>query len=140
MVVLRQGIDRRRSVSAACGDHRKLAYEFGGRFDDHGDASESLESLGGVVHSGEILREEFMAPLGLSINALSRDLHVPVTRVSEIVNRRRGISGDTALRLARYFGNGAQFWMNLQGPYEIEVAVRTSGKDIERHVLPREAA
>ena len=93
-----------------------------------------------AIHSGEILREEFMAPLGLSINALSRDLHVPVTRLSEIVNRRRGIAGDTALRLARYFGNSAQFWLNLQGAYEIEVAVRTSGKDIERHVLPREAA
>ena len=93
-----------------------------------------------AIHPGEILQEEFMAPLGLSINALSRDLHVPVTRVSEIVNRRRGISGDTALRLARYFGNSAQFWLNLQGAYEIEVAVRTSGKEIERHVLPREAA
>lgn len=92
------------------------------------------------IHPGEILREEFMTPLGLSINALSRDLHVPVTRVSEIVNKRRGITGDTALRLARYFQNTPQFWLNLQGTYEIEVASRTSGKDIERHVLPREAA
>jgi addiction module HigA family antidote len=92
------------------------------------------------IHPGEILQEEFMAPLGLTINALSRDLHVPVTRISEIVNKRRGITGDTALRLARYFRNTAQFWLNLQGSYEIEVAVRTSGKEIERHVLPREAA
>jgi addiction module HigA family antidote len=92
------------------------------------------------IHPGEILQEEFMAPLGLTINALSRDLHVPVTRISEIVNKRRGITGDTALRLARYFRNSAQFWLNLQGAYEIEVAVRTSGKEIERHVLPREAA
>jgi addiction module HigA family antidote len=92
------------------------------------------------IHPGEILQEEFMAPLGLTINALSRDLHVPVTRISEIVNKRRGITGDTALRLARYFRNTAQFWLNLQGAYEIEVAVRTSGKEIERHVLPREAA
>ena len=92
------------------------------------------------IHPGEILQEEFMEPLGLSINGLSRDLHVPVTRVSEIVNKRRGITGDTALRLARYFQNSPRFWLNLQAAYEIEIAVRTSGKEIERHVLPREAA
>ena len=92
------------------------------------------------IHPGEILQEEFMEPLGLSINGLSRDLHVPVTRVSEIVNKRRGITGDTALRLARYFQNSPQFWLNLQVAYDIEIAVRTSGKEIERHVLPREAA
>jgi len=66
------------------------------------------------VHPGEMLREEFMKPLGISINGLALELHVPVTRVSEIVNERRGITADTALRLARHFGTGADLWMNLQ--------------------------
>jgi antitoxin HigA-1 len=81
-----------------------------------------------------------MTPLGLSINALARDLHVPVTRVSEIVNGRRSITADTALRLARYFGNTSQFWLNLQAAYDLEVATRHSAGRIERDVHPREAA
>ena len=64
-----------------------------------------------LVHPGEILREEFMAPLGISINRLARDLRVPVTRMSEIVNERRGITADTALRLARLLETSPQFWM-----------------------------
>lgn len=92
------------------------------------------------VHPGEILREDLMKPLGLSINALARDLHVPVTRVSEIVNGRRSITADTALRLARYFGNTPQFWLNLQAAYDLEVATRRSVGQIERDVHPREAA
>jgi addiction module HigA family antidote len=71
------------------------------------------------VHPGEMLREEFMKPLGISINALALELHVPVTRISEIVNERRGITADTALRLARHFGTSADFWMNLQKNYEL---------------------
>src|SRR5262245_30172201 len=67
-----------------------------------------------AIQPGEILREEYMKPLGLSINQLARDLYVPVTRMSEIVNERRSITADTALRLSRYFGNTAAFWMNLQ--------------------------
>lgn len=92
------------------------------------------------VHPGEILREDLMAPLGISINALARDLRVPVTRVSEIVNGRRSITADTALRLARYFGNTPQFWLNLQAAFDLEVATRRSVRQIERDVHPREAA
>src|SRR2546426_8406159 len=66
------------------------------------------------VHPGKMLREEFMKPLGISINGLALELHVPVTRISEIVNERRGITADTALRLARHFGTSADFWMNIQ--------------------------
>ena len=76
------------------------------------------------VHPGEVLREDLMAPLGLSINGLSRDLRVPVTRMSEIVNGRRSITADTALRLARYFAMTPQFWMNLQAAYDLDVATR----------------
>ena len=70
------------------------------------------------VHPGEVLREDLMTPLGLSINGLARDLRVPVTRMSEIVNGRRSITADTALRLARYFAMTPQFWMNLQAAYQ----------------------
>ena len=71
------------------------------------------------VHPGEMLREEFMKPLGISINGLALELHVPVTRISQIVNERRGITADTALRLARHFGTSADFWMNIQKDYEL---------------------
>lgn len=74
------------------------------------------------VHPGEMLREEFLVPLGLSANALALALGVPATRISEIVNERRGISGDTAIRLGEYFRVGPEFWMNLQAHYELEVA------------------
>ena len=74
------------------------------------------------VHPGEMLREEFMVPLNLSANALALALRVPATRISEIVNERRGISGDTAIRLGRYFRMGPEFWMNLQAHYDLEVA------------------
>ena len=92
------------------------------------------------VHPGEILREDLMRPLGISINRLARDLRVPVTRISEIVNCRRGISADTALRLSRYFGNTSEFWMNLQAAYDLEIAERESKREIERDVHPREVA
>jgi len=92
------------------------------------------------VHPGEILREDLMVPLGISINRLARDLRVPVTRVSEIVNGRRSITADTALRLARYFANTPQFWLNLQAAYDLEVATRLLVERIERDVHPREAA
>ena len=74
------------------------------------------------VHPGEILREEFMAPLGLSMNALALDLHVPVTRIAEVVHKRRTITPDTALRLARYFDTTPEFWVNLQARYDLESA------------------
>jgi addiction module HigA family antidote len=70
------------------------------------------------VHPGEILREEFMVPLRLSMNKMALDLRVPVTRIADIVNERRGITADTALRFARYFKNTPTFWMNLQTRYE----------------------
>ena len=92
------------------------------------------------VHPGEILKEDLMAPLGLSINGLARDLRVPVTRMSEIVNARRSITADTALRLARYFRTTPEFWMNLQAAYDLDVAARTSADKIKRDVHPREAA
>ncbi len=89
------------------------------------------------VHPGEILREDFMKPLGLSVNRLSLELHVPATRIGDIVHERRGITAETALRLARYFRTNAEFWLNLQNFYELEVS-RRSGKvaQIERQVQP----
>jgi addiction module HigA family antidote len=74
------------------------------------------------VHPGEILNEEFMVPLGLSMNKMAMDLRVPVTRIADIVNEKRGITAETALRFARYFKNSPTFWMNLQTRYELEVA------------------
>jgi antitoxin HigA-1 len=88
------------------------------------------------IHPGEILAEEFMKPLGLSINRVARDLRVPVTRIAEIFHARRGISSDTALRLARYFGTTPNFWMNLQSAYDLEVAERESMTQIQRDVQP----
>ena len=92
------------------------------------------------MHPGEILREELMAPLGLSINKVARDLRVPVTRMSEIVNGRRSITADTALRLARYFSTTPEFWVNLQSAYDLDVATRASAEQIKRDVHPRAAA
>jgi addiction module HigA family antidote len=92
-----------------------------------------------TVHPGEMLREEFMKPLKISMNGLALELHVPVTRISEIVNERHGITADTALRLARYFGTGADFWMNMQRDYELILAQK-SWKTIERQVRRRNAA
>jgi addiction module HigA family antidote len=80
-----------------------------------------------------------MAPLELSINRLARDLRVPVTRMSEIVNGHRRITADTAPWLARYFATTPEFWMNLQASYDLDVATRASAERIKRDVLPREA-
>ena len=90
------------------------------------------------VHPGEILREEFMVPLGLSMNKMAMDLRVPVTRIADIANERRGISADTALRFARYFKNGPTFWMNLQTRYDLEVAEDEIAAKVERDVQPLE--
>jgi addiction module HigA family antidote len=92
------------------------------------------------IHPGEILREEFLVPLGLSANALSKLLYVPVTRINDIVRERRGITGDTALRLARYFGTTPQFWINLQAAYDLRNAEQAVGKRVLLEVKPREAA
>jgi antitoxin HigA-1 len=87
-----------------------------------------------------MLREDFLKPLGISINGLALELHVPVTRISEIVNERRGITADTALRLARYFGTSADFWMNIQKDYELIVARQKSLRLIEKQVRRRTVA
>lgn len=88
------------------------------------------------IHPGEFLREEFMAPLELSANALALALRVPVTRISEIVREKRGITADTALRLGHYFGTTADFWMNMQKSYELAIAERQSLKRIRSEVKP----
>ncbi len=88
------------------------------------------------IHPGEVLREDFMKPLGLSMNKLALDLHVPVTRIAEIVHERRGITPDTALRLARYLNTSARFWLNLQAAYDLEVARDELARTIEREVRP----
>lgn len=92
------------------------------------------------IHPGEILREEFLAPLGMTANALAMALKVPSTRINDIVREKRGITPDTALRLARYFGATAEFWLNLQSAYDLRLAKQSTLQAIERDVLPREAA
>ena len=89
------------------------------------------------IFPGEILREDFMAPLGISINRLSRDLDVPPNRISEIVNGKRSITADTALRLQRYFGVEAQFWLNLQTEYDLRNVGRKIWDDLEKRIVPR---
>ncbi|AUT70290.1 MULTISPECIES: HigA family addiction module antitoxin [Paraburkholderia] len=92
------------------------------------------------VHPGEILREEYLVPLGMSANALATALHVTAGRINDIVRERRGITPDTALRLARYFGGDAQTWMNLQLMYDMKIAERDIARKIEREIEPRELA
>lgn len=91
------------------------------------------------VHPGEILREDFMVPLGLSANALAKALHVPAGRINDIVLERRGVTPDTALRLARYFGGDAKSWLNLQAEYDLKVAMAKAGQAIQREIEPRAA-
>lgn len=91
------------------------------------------------VHPGEHLREDFMKPRGLTINRLAMDLHVPVTRIGDIVAERRGITSDTALRLAIYFGMSPEFWMNMQMRYELDVAEDENLARLEREVIPLES-
>jgi|SRR5579864_1292058 len=95
------------------------------------------EALMPPVHPGEILREDFMKPLGLTVNKLALDLHVPATRIGEIVHERRRITADTALRLARYFKTNPEFWLNLQNFFDLEVSRRSgTALEIERQVHP----
>lgn len=91
------------------------------------------------IHPGEILREEFLAPLGMSPHELAMALRVPATRINDIVHERRGITADTALRLSRYFGTTSRFWMNMQASWELEAAEDRLGMAIQRDVLPRTA-
>jgi addiction module HigA family antidote len=86
------------------------------------------------IHPGEILREEYLAPLKLSANALALALRVPATRIGDILKERRGISPDTALRLAKYFNTDAQSWMNLQTSYDLKITVQQNGDKINLDV------
>lgn len=92
-----------------------------------------------VSHPGRLLKRELGAR-GLSANRLALDLGVPSGRIVDILNGRRGISADTAVRLGRYFGNGAQFWLDLQGQYDIALVEREKGAEIARRVRPADAA
>jgi addiction module HigA family antidote len=91
------------------------------------------------IHPGELLRDE-LQEIGVSMNELARALRIPMNRISAIVNGRRAISVDTAMRLARYFGTSPQCWLNLQMAYDLEVAGQQLGRRIVREVLPRKAA
>ncbi len=93
---------------------------------------------GWSIHPGEILREEFLKPLHLSAYALARRLRVPTPRINDIVLEKRGITADTALRLARFFGTSDLFWMNLQSAYEVRKARAELGKDLRR-IEPRKS-
>ncbi|MBX3664608.1 MAG: HigA family addiction module antidote protein [Burkholderiales bacterium] len=88
------------------------------------------------VHPGEILREDYLAPLDMSANALAKALNVPAPRINDVVRERRGITADTAMRLARYFGGDARSWLNLQAAYDLRIAEQAIGKRIEREVTP----
>ena len=91
------------------------------------------------VHPGEILRDEFLEPMGLSVYELANDIKVPRSRANDIVRGRRAITTDTALRLGRYFGTSPGFWLNLQACHDLDVADRTVRKKIEREVAPHAA-
>jgi addiction module HigA family antidote len=92
------------------------------------------------IHPGEILMEEFMKPLGLSQNQLARDLKIPPRRINQIVNGKRAITADTALRLARYFGTSPQLWMGFQDDYELDVAQEEKAEIVAKEVRTRAAA
>ncbi len=92
-----------------------------------------------LIHPGEILRDEFLAPKGISQYRLAKDISVPAKRINEIVKGRRAITADTALRLARYFGTSAQFWMNLQSRYELDAAADALEGRLNKEVRPHAA-
>jgi len=91
------------------------------------------------IHPGEILREEFLVPLGLSASALALELQVPAPRINDIVRQRRAITPDTALRLSRYFGTSPELWMDLQIAFDLKTAAKDSGGKIEAEISPRAA-
>jgi len=92
------------------------------------------------IHPGEILLEEFLKPLKMSANALSIALRIPAPRINDLVREKRGLSADTALRLARYFGSTAQFWLNLQTAYELKIVEQQVGASIQKEIIPRQVA
>lgn len=89
------------------------------------------------VHPGEVLLEEFLEPLELSQYRLAKDITVPARRINEIVHRKRGVSADTALRLARYFGTSERFWLNLQAQYDLDIERDRLGDRLDREITPR---
>ena len=91
------------------------------------------------VHPGEVLREDYLVPLALTERALAKALNVPAQRINDIVRERRGVSADTAMRLARYFGGDARSWLNLQAAYDLRVAEIRSAKRIKREIAPAAA-
>ena len=92
-----------------------------------------------LAHPGEILREDFLEPMGISVYALANSIKVPRSRVNDIVRGRRAVTADTALRLARYFGTTPEFWINLQAHYDLEIAKDSSRRRIEKEVEPHAA-
>ena len=92
-----------------------------------------------TTHPGEVLAEEFLKPLGLSVNALAMALRVPATRMGAVIKGERAVTADTALRLARFFGTSPEFWMNLQGMYDLTLVRKERGSEIEQEVRPRAA-
>jgi len=88
------------------------------------------------VHPGEVLLEDYLKPLGLSVNALAKALDVPTSRMNDIVHERRGVSADTALRLERYFGSEAQGWLNMQTAFDLKMAQKAGSKAIEKGIVP----
>ena len=92
------------------------------------------------IHPGEILREEFLAAIGMTAHALAMALHVPAPRINDIVRERRAVTPDTALRLARYFNTTPQFWLNLQSSFDLKQAENESGSRISKEVRPLQRA
>ena len=91
------------------------------------------------VHPGEILREDYLVPLGMTATALAKALNVPAARINDIVRERRSVTADTAMRLARYFGGDARSWLNLQAGYDLRVAEIRNAKRIKREIAPAAA-
>lgn len=93
-----------------------------------------------IPHPGETIKEDYLVPLGMSVNALAKELGITSARLNEVVRGKRGVTADTALRLARYFNTSADFWMGLQLEYDLRTARRKTGAQIEKKVHPRAAA
>lgn len=91
------------------------------------------------VHPGEILREDFLVPLGMSASALAKALNVPSARINDVVRERRAVTADTAMRLARYFGGDARSWLNMQAAYDLRIAEMRNAKRIKREIAPAAA-
>ena len=89
-----------------------------------------------AIHPGEILRCEFLLPMNLSAHALAMALRLPAPRINDVMREKRGVSADTALRLARYFGTSAEFWLGLQADFDLRTAQIAAGKNIEREIVP----